>query len=102
MSQDLFTFQNLLIGLLRLSSSNQGDDPEVIARFIHQITGIEFCYVPAGESDSITNSKKTEGMGMCPESFTPPRLVEEPEYSYSEADCGAKFQQYCPRGNESS
>ncbi len=31
-----------------------------------------------GESESITNSEKTEGIGMHPESFTPPALLSSP------------------------
>ena len=51
MSQE-FSFPNLFIGLLRLSSSRAVhdpeavQDPELIARFIHQMTGNENQYVP--------------------------------------------------------
>jgi hypothetical protein len=45
MSQE-FSFRNLLSGFLRLSSRQTVSDPEVLARFIHQITGDEYQYVP--------------------------------------------------------
>jgi len=51
MSQE-FSFPNLFIGLLRLTSSRAVHDPEavqdpkLIARFIHQMTGNENQYVP--------------------------------------------------------
>jgi len=51
MSQE-FSFPNLFIGLLRLTSSQAVhdpeavQDPELIARFIHQMTGNENQYVP--------------------------------------------------------
>jgi hypothetical protein len=74
MSQDLFSFQKLFIGLLQLSSSNQGGDPKVIARLICQITGLKYCYVLAGKSDSIASSKKVKEIGMRPELSCPPVL----------------------------
>ena len=62
MSQDLFSFQQLLIGLLRLSSSHQSVwDPDEISRFLHQITGLEFCLAPAHSASGTLSLENIPG-----------------------------------------
>ena len=64
-SQDFFSFPNLLIGLMRLSSSDQVVfDPKEIERFIHQITSVEYCYVPPGTSESFSGSESGFEIGV--------------------------------------
>ncbi len=63
--------------LLRLSSSHQAIyDPEEISRFMHQITGFEFRYVPplaSGTSENIAGSDSPEEIETLqqPDSSTP-------------------------------
>ena len=62
MSQNSFSIHQFLIGLLRLSSSNQTlSDHDIISRFICQITGFEFRYV--APSDSPSSEDHTLGDG---------------------------------------
>ena len=60
MSQDLFSFQQFLIGLLRQSSSHQSIwDSDEISRFLHQITGLEYCVIPGHSASGTSTSENT-------------------------------------------
>jgi len=60
MSQDLFSFQQFLIGLLRQSSSHQSIwDSVEISRVLHQITGLEFCVTPAPSASGTSTTENT-------------------------------------------
>ena len=76
MSQDFFSFPNLLIGLMRLSSSDQAVyDPKEIGRFVHQITGFEYRYAPPGTLESFGGSESSEEVAtQQPEPSIPPAL----------------------------
>ncbi len=60
MLQDLFSFQQFLIGLLRQSSSHQSIwDSVEISRVLHQITGLEFCVTPAPSASGTSTTENT-------------------------------------------
>ena len=80
MSQDFFSFPNLLIGLMRLSSSDQAVyDPKEIGRFIHQVTGFEYRYAPPGTLESFGGSESSEEVAtQQPEPSIPPPPCQQP------------------------
>jgi hypothetical protein len=77
MSQDLFSFQQFIIGLLQLSSRHRSDwDPEEIASLLHQITGREFQYAPP--SASATSSSEKNPASETPDKSPSPQHPDSP------------------------
>ena len=77
MSQDLFSFQQFIIGLLQLSSRHRSDwDPEEIASLLHQITGREFQYAPP--LASATSSSENIPASETPDKSPSPQHPDSP------------------------